>query len=156
MLRSYSFAKVTKREATADSHKNAVMLTSVDEILSATESKGYSFMKDSDLTKDLTAKYRKAVKMVVTHDFTANGTKTNKVKIYFEGAPEKGYNISIFGAKKELKPDGEYDNETIKKCVFGVCQSAGEVVASDGWNKNGEPIRIPTVYVVFPDDQANL
>jgi len=151
MLRSYSFAKTATKTADDSAFRSAVMLTNVDEILSATQSKVFSFLKDSELTKALTAKYRTAEKISVSIDYTTNGTKVNKVRVKFPNS-DNLFNVSIFGAEKALKPAGEFDAETVKKCIFGVCQSAGETVGSKGFDKEGNPVLIPTVYVVFPED----
>lgn len=148
MLR-YSFAPRAKKETDESTFASAVMLTNLDEILAANESKQYSFVKDENLTKA----FRKASEIVISIDYTTNGTKVNKVKATLDG---KVYNLSIFGAKKEIKPAATYDAETVKKCVFGFCQSAGETVGSNGYDKAGKPCKIPTMYVVFPEDAANI
>lgn len=148
MLR-YSFAPRAKRETDETTFANAVMLTDLAEILSANESKQYSFVKDDNLTNA----FRKATEIAVSVDYTTNGTKVNKVRATLDG---KVYNLSIFGANKEIKPAGTFDNETAKKCVFGTCKSAGEIVGSNGYDKNGKPCRIPTIYIVFPEDAKNI
>lgn len=152
MLR-YSFAPRTKTEISEASKANAVMLTSVDEILDAHESKAYKFLTDDALTKDFTERLRKATEINVQIDYTTNGTKVNKVTAIEPDG--KVRNLSVYGAKKEVKPAGKYDNATAKKCIFGVCKSAGEYVG-DYVMKNGVLSFAPTVYIVFPEDIANL
>lgn len=146
MLRSYSFARIARREASAETFDNARVL-SVEESVNANLSKSLTFVTDAndETAKAIANLFKGAKGAKRTIEVLPNGNKTNKVKVTLSDGRE--INARVYGANKTALPARDFTADEVAKLTFSYCTQQGQPKTSPCYDASGNASRSIDFYV---------
>ena len=139
-MNPYRFISTRPSQPSQEEIAKAKTLTSIDEILAASQSIGkYVFVKNDELT----ARLSQCTAMEMTIETLPNGASINRATLNLDGSHTLP--IRIYGTENEVLPPKVFTADEVAELTFGFCTSDGQMITQKK-ARNGVVVDVPVIY----------
>lgn len=140
-MNPYRFVSSRPSQPSSEEIAKAKRLTSISEILEASQSIGkYVFTANDELTERLS----KCPAMEMSIETLPNGASINRATLNLGDGHTLP--IRVYGTENEVLPPKVFTSDEIADLTFGFCTSDGEMI-SQKKARNGVVVDVPVIYV---------